>query len=331
METTRLPGLYCPFPGKLNPLVEKADRHTAAWVRKFGLDNSDGQWHLYQEQKFTWMVARMFPNADLFRLAIAADFNTLLFVWDDEIDRITLNDPGTSFEVLAGKMIGILKGRYQAEPQQDPPLLLAMQDIWQRMIQIGPADWQQRFTTSLQAAFMSNSWRMQHVTATGGITLEDYMLHRPGIGGANFFLDLAEIMESVHLPASWYADPLIKDLGLLCSRTICWANDLFSYTKELEQGDELNLVMMIKNKKQLSLEKAVQEAAAVHDDEIRQFLHTAEILLSLSAGQDYPLLDRYILMLEHMMEGNISWSTKDTSRYGIATQNVSITDYAENL
>ncbi|MGN7821454.1 terpene synthase family protein [Chitinophaga sp. 22536] len=328
METTTLPGLYCPFPGKLNPLVEKADRHTAAWVRKFGLDSGNGQWQLYQEQKFSWMVARMFPNANLFRLSVAADFNTLLFLWDDEIDRITLNNPG-GFEALAGKMIGVLKGKYQAVPQQDPPLLLAMQDIWLRMVQIGPADWQQRFTTSLHAAFMSNSWRMQHVTSTDDITLEDYMLHRPGIGGANFFLDLAEIMEDVFLPASWYADSLIKDLGLLTSRTICWANDLFSYTKELEQGDELNLVMMIKNKKQVSLEQAVHEAAAIHDDEIRQFLHTADVVLSLSSGQDYPLLDRYILMLEHMMEGNISWSTRDTSRYGIARTNyeLRVTNY----
>ncbi|RBL88968.1 terpene synthase family protein [Chitinophaga flava] len=317
METTTLPGLYCPFPGKLNPLVTKADRHTVAWVRKFGLDNGSGQWHLYQEQKFTWMVARMFPNADLFRLCIAADFNTLLFLWDDEIDRITLNDPGTSFATLAASMIGILKGKYVATPHQDPPLLLAMQDIWLRMQQIGPVTWQERFTTSLQAAFMSNSWRMQNVTATGGISLEDYMLHRPGIGGANFFLDLAEIMENVHLPSAWYHDPLIKELGLLCSRTICWANDLFSYTKELEQGDELNLVMMIKNKKQLALENAVHEAAAIHDNEVKQFLQTAEMLLSLSSRHDAALLDRYILMLEHMMEGNISWSTRDTSRYGM--------------
>lgn len=320
METTTLPGLYCPFPGKLNPLTEIADEQTTAWVKRFGLAAGDNLWHHYQAQKFTWMVARMFPHADLFRLTIASDFNTLLFLWDDEIDRITAEDPGTSFAALAGKIMGILKGKYQARRGTDAPLLLAMQDIWLRMQQVGPADWQQRFTASLQAAFMSNSWRMEHVTATSGITLEQYMQHRPGIGGANFFIDLAEIMENVHLPAHYYADPLIKDLGLLCSRTICWANDLFSYTKELEQGDELNLVMMIKNKRQVTLERAVAAAADIHDTEVQQFVHTAEVLLALNPGADHALLDRYILLLEHMMEGNISWSTKDTSRYHLLIQ-----------
>ncbi|HVI44641.1 MAG TPA: hypothetical protein VM802_07220 [Chitinophaga sp.] len=315
MVTAQLPGLSCPFPGNMNPFVKKSDLHTASWVRKLNLVTDHSVWQGYQQQKFTWMVARMFPNASLFALNIASDFNTLLFLWDDEIDRISGDGHSEGFEMLVRRILDILKGKSNPAAEAASPILIAMRDIWKRMQQLGDTPWQQRFAKSLQAAFTANSWRMQHVTDLNAISLEEYMEYRPGIGGANFFVDLAEIMENVHLPEHYYADPLVKKLAAYCSRTICWANDIFSFPKELEQGDELNLVMMMKNKKQLPLEDAITAAVAVHDNEIQEFLHTAEVLLALSPASDRPLLGRYILMLEHMMEGNISWSTKDTIRY----------------
>lgn len=309
------PELYCPYPQRLHPLVHEADAHTTAWVHAFHLATEESTWSAYHDQKFTWMVARMFPDAPLFSLCIASDFNTLLFLWDDHLDALAPNEFNTGFERMAHHMMQILQAGKTFTLETGGPLLAAMSDIWQRMCRISNRAWQARFARSLKDAFTANSWRMQHVSKARHISLKDYMRFRPQIGGANFFLELATLMDAIHLPADLRANPQVKSLGLYCSRTICWANDLYSFSKESELGDELNLVMLLKHHQQLTLEQAVEQAVKIHNSEVALFNNTADVLTAVCASAVKPVLEQYILTLGQMMKGNIDWSGIDTTRY----------------
>ncbi|SEW42635.1 terpene synthase family protein [Chitinophaga arvensicola] len=313
--TTTCPDLYCPFPQRLHPLVNEADAHTTAWVHTFRLATSDTAWEAYHEQKFTWMVARMFPEASLFSLCIASDFNTLLFLWDDHLDALAPNAFNTGFERMAHHMMQILETGKTFSLETGGPLLAAMSDIWQRMRQISQRPWQARFARSLKEAFTANLWRMKHVDKAHNTSLKDYMRFRPQIGGANFFLDLATLMGAIRLPADLRSNPQVKNMGLYCSRTICWANDLYSFPKEYEGGDELNLVMLLKHHQQLTLDQAVEQAVKIHNSEVALFNNTADVLSAVCAAAVKPVLEQYVLTLGQMMKGNIDWSTQDTTRY----------------
>ncbi|MBW8686935.1 terpene synthase family protein [Chitinophaga rhizophila] len=318
MYTQQLPGLYSPFPSALNPFVEKADRHTTNWVSKHQLVSNEQQWSDYHKQKFTWMVARMFPTADLHALSIAADLNTLLFILDDQFDEHAAGTESIKqrdqFEHMVYALISIMKHNRQVSLEKGGPVLSAVSDFWKRIRKLGNLGWQVRFIESLQQAFAANLWRIETVSRGHLPTVDDYMKWRPLFSGASFFAHLLEAIEGFTLPDYVFLDATVKKLIRLCSNTICWANDLFSFNKELEQGDEINLVMLIRKRENCTLEEAIAAAVAIHDEQVRQFQYYSHRLPLFGASTDGQLA-RYIGALSVMMKGNIEWSTKDTARY----------------
>jgi len=325
MYTPQLPGLYCPFPSLLNQYVEKADRHTTLWVKKYQLVTHEETWSSYHRQKFTWMVARMFPTADLNALSIAADLNTLLFILDDQFDEHGEGSASIKqkeqFEQLVHALIGIMKHNSQVSLEKGGPVLSAVSDFWKRIRKLGNLGWQVRFIESLQQAFAANLWRIEQVSRGQLPTLEEYIKWRPFFSGASFFAHLLEAIEAFSLPDYVFLDATVKKLIMLCSNTICWANDLFSFNKELEQGDEMNIVMLVRNTHNCTLEEAIATAVAIHDDQVRQFEHLSAKLPSFGTVTDAQL-SRYIAALSVMMKGNIEWSVKDTARYRFTMQTV---------
>ena len=323
MYTQQLPGLYCPFPSLLNQYVEKADRHTTLWVKKHQLVTNEETWSCYHRQKFTWMVARMFPTADLNALSIAADLNTLLFVLDDQFDEHGEGSESIKqkeqFEKLVHALIGIMKHNSQVSLEKGGPVLSAVSDFWKRIRKLGNLGWQVRFIESLQQAFAANLWRIEQVTHGQLPTLDEYMKWRPFFSGASFFAHLLEAIEAFSLPDYVFLDATVKKLIMLCSNTICWANDLFSFNKELEQGDEMNIVMLIRNTRDCTLEDAILAAVEIHDEQVRQFEELSSKLPSFGTVTDTQL-SRYIRALSVMMKGNIEWSIKDTARYRFTMQ-----------
>lgn len=318
MYTQQLPGLYCPFVSAVNMHVNRADMHTTNWVKKHRLVPSEESWAFYHRQKFTWMVARMFPNAGLHALSIAADLNTLLFVLDDQFDEQTEGTAAIKqrehFASLVTALIDIMKHNKQVTLEKGGPVLSAVSNFWKRIRKLGTLGWQVRFIESLQEAFAANLWRIEHVNRIKQPSLEEYMKWRPIFSGASFFAYLVEAIEGFRLPDYIFLDGTVQKLIQLCSSTICWANDLFSFNKELEQGDEMNLVMLIRNKRQCSIDDAVVHAVKIHDYEVKQFQQLARNLPSFDPETDVEL-ERYIKALGLMMRGNIDWSTKDTERY----------------
>lgn len=312
--------LYCPFPTNLNPLVYRADEHTADWVRKFQLVRSEEVFRHYREQKFTWMVARMFPSADMEALCIAADLNTLLFVLDDQYDEATADTEDVrkkeNFEMFLEQVRSILQDHERKTLPQHGPALAAISDFWERICRRSTPGWQARFAESMKRAFVANLWRIELVKQNRLPAVEEYMQFRQQFGGANFFADLVEVMEDISLPDEVIWHNTIQTMITLCSDTICYANDLFSYRKELIQGDEMNLVMLLKHHEGLSLEDAVFKATQIHDDKVKQFVQLARQLPSFSMETDRELM-RFINALAVMMRGNIDWSRMDTARYQV--------------
>lgn len=275
----------------------------------------------YRQQKFTWMVARMFPNADLEALCIAADLNTLLFVLDDQYDVATADTEAVrnkaNFEMFLEQVRRILVLHERKTLPQHGPALAAISNFWERICRRSTPAWQQRFAESMKRAFVANLWRIELVKQNRMPAVEEYMQFRQEFGGANFFADLVEIMEGIQLPEEMRWHSTVQTLITLCSDTICYANDLFSYKKELEQGDEMNLVMLLKNHEGLPLEEAVFKATQIHDGKVKEFIQLAAHLPAFGDAANRELL-RFVNALATMMRGNIDWSRMDTARYRMA-------------
>ena len=90
MPTIILPRITYPFPSLINQHVEAAHAQNLDFVTQFGLVHSPEGIAKFNKARFAWLAARAFPNAELHELCVIANFNTWLFMLDDQCDEAQL-------------------------------------------------------------------------------------------------------------------------------------------------------------------------------------------------------------------------------------------------
>jgi hypothetical protein len=178
--------------------------------------------------------------------------------------------------------------------------------------------WKRKFIQGIRDMFRGGLWQFKHVMKNQLPRLEEYIDIRQYLGAANLATESLEVMGRVQLPEEIYQSPKVHKLTEIARNTVCFANDLFSLSKEIAQGagiaSEFNLVSILKHQDCLSMEEAIREVAAIHDSEVKEFIRIAETAPAYDS-QTNEQVNKYISCLQHFMIGNIEWSTTETSRY----------------
>lgn len=335
-STFSIPALYCPFNSQISPYASAVEAHTTQWVERFHLHEAIRG---YRESKFAYMTSRFYPTAEYGRLCLANDLLVLLFLMDDIFDNKDeeAQHPDNLKKLLYASL-GILKeghvytledlySRYM--PGQDIVhrsitqamvakehinILAALTDVWQRVQACTSVTYQQTFVQDMLKLFNAVNWQNQNVNADRMPSVADYIESRPLIGGAHIAATLIELAEQVHLPEHIINHKKLLTLTMLCGHLGCWANDLYSLGKELEQGDTHNLVLVIQEEKQLAIEDAINETVRLHNQEMIQFERIFHSLPSFDDKTDEEVY-KYAFCLAMIVRGNIDWSLQDTSRY----------------
>ncbi|MBC9929210.1 terpene synthase family protein [Chitinophaga qingshengii] len=315
MNAIMLPLLYCPIEPAINPHYQHAIDHTNAWVKRFAL-HSDNSYEKYLDDNFGMMTARFYPECGPDQLKLANDANVLLFVMDDamdnQIDRDELIQSRMNFEMFVGACKQIL-----ANPQ--PPesgetgVMAALADVWIRFKAMSNAEWQQRFVDSLHKMFAAGLWEYGNVQSGNLPSVAEFYKRRQYLGAAHVSTDMIEVIEEISLPADILQHPAVMQLVVLARNLVCWANDLFSLSKELDHGDQHNMVLVMKAERQLPLEAAILQAAELHDQEMRQFEQLSAQLPAF--GIHDAAVRKYVRILGAILRGNMDWSYRETARY----------------
>jgi hypothetical protein len=317
MQPINVPLLDCPFEARISPFVSEIDRHTASWLQEFNLLQSDEAYDRFRKYKFAWMTARTYPDADLEFLCTANDLNTWLFVLDDLLDHVT---PETAsyreqkyLQQVITDFVNVL--RYDKSIDRETnPVLAALSDFWNKMRQLSTVSWQCQFTLSLKATFEAAVWEAENAKHQKHPSVFQYMQMRPFFSGANLGTDMLEVAAQTYLPIFVLQNEQFQKLVDLARRAVCWANDLFSLSKELAHGDDHNLVVVIEHEQQISLEEAIAETAAIHNREIALFNELRTQLPSFGPNIDFAI-QRHLDALGTMVRGFMDWSIYDTARY----------------
>jgi len=318
MKLYNIPTLYCPFPSKIHPDREAIQEHTNQWVIDFDRIDSFELLEKYKAQKFGSMIARSYPYGEYVDLAAWCDLNTLLFLVDDDLDEKDLIKDYASFAKFESDFFDVLEGGRRCMVKKDGPILAALYDFWQRM-QFRSSDiWKQKFVKGIRDMFEGGLWQFKHVMKNQLPNLEEYIEIRQYLGAANLATESLEVMGQIELNEEVYQSPMVHKLTEIARNSVCFANDLFSLSKEIAQGAgnaaEFNLVSIIRHKNRVPIEEAINEVVAIHDDQIRDFIKIAEVA-PIYDSKTNSQLNKYIECLCHFMKGNIEWSTKETSRY----------------
>ncbi|RAJ05378.1 hypothetical protein LX64_02536 [Chitinophaga skermanii] len=314
-----IPSLYCPFEAKIHPQLPLIEQHTNDWIRSFDLLTSEEHYIAFKSYKFAKMTARTYPTASLAFINAASCLNTWLFVLDDMLDHINEQTEKIRDEKFLKKLVGdfVTIFRYNKLPNKSPEtynILASLEDIWQRFIPLTSPTWQSQFTISFTATFQAAFWEAENAVKHRNISLSSYKLMRQFFSGANLGTDMVEPATGIQLPYYVQQERTFMQCVELIRRVICWANDIFSLEKELAHGDSHNLVCVLANEYDISIEKAIDKAAELHDAEIAQFMQLKQELPSYGEAVDAQI-QSYFLAMETMVKGFIDWSVKDSLRY----------------
>jgi hypothetical protein len=312
-----IPALNCPFPIAIHPLVDEIEHHTNQWVLDFQLLDSYATFAHFRNSKFGHFIGRSFPNADFMRICAWSDLNALLFIVDDQIDAQDIIKDKDSYFDLMNRFIEVLRNREMCTIEKDGNVLAALSDFWRRITLITEDRWQKKFIKSIRDMFEGGYWQFEHLLLGKKPQLAEYMKVRQYFGAAHLSTDALEGIAGIDLPQYVYEDPMVHRLTEIARNTICFSNDLFSFGKEtveMNNGAVFNLVMIVKDRYELTIEHAIRMAADIHDDLISEFLRLAPLVYKYDEDIN-AILKTYVDSLGVLQRGNIEWSTRETKRY----------------
>ncbi|WP_436775086.1 family 2 encapsulin nanocompartment cargo protein terpene cyclase [Yinghuangia sp. YIM S09857] len=126
---------------------------------------------------------------------------------------------------------------------------------------------------------------------------------------------ITDTVGGYELPADLHALPAMQRVIALAGNATTIANDLYSYTKELESlGLHLNLPVVIAAKENLSDKEGYLKAVEVHNDLMHEFEAAAA---ELAASCPDPRILRFLRGVAVWVDGNHYWHQTNTYRYSL--------------
>jgi avermitilol synthase len=299
--------LYCPFDPKVHPDAASVHEGSISWARSLGMLPTEQHVLTAQKAKVGWLVARAFPTARLRGLQVVADWTLMFCVLDDHVEKL-----GTADEVTAYLQHLIDLFRTGIAAASEDPFMAATMNLRQRLLAlVSPTDFD-RFADQVEELFEANVAEARNRERAQIPSIASYHPLREITSGFQAICSLGELLEGTRLEDSIREHPALRQLTTRASHIVGWANDLFTYEKDILQGQSHNLVLVLMNEHQMTVAEALAEAMALHDDEVDSFILEAEQLPSFGAASAG--VQCYVEMLRCSIRGHLDWA-HETGRY----------------
>jgi 5-epi-alpha-selinene synthase len=311
IRTLAIPRLDCPFPAAISPHAEAVHAHTLEWVQKFELVKDGKSFEHLSASRFGRLAARAYPGAPLERLEIVSDWNTWLFVLDDQCDEMGIGKQPSKLAALHCKCLEILSGGMPAAG--DIAVIHGLHDLSTRIRPLMPLAWLTRFMHSAAEYFEATEWEAQNRAQGTWPDTSTYIHMRPFTGGLYTDIDLVELTENLALPLTVRIHPRIRQFVTITNNVVCWSNDIFSLQKERKHRDMHNLALLIHRHEHVGLQEAVDRVAKLIEAQMRRFVMLEKNLPGFGTAVDGDV-SRFIGVMRSWMRGNLDWSY-ESARY----------------
>ncbi|OKJ07421.1 family 2 encapsulin nanocompartment cargo protein terpene cyclase [Kitasatospora sp. CB01950] len=305
----KAPALYCPPAVRDDPaLGDLVNERLIEWAEGIGI--YPGRTDMLRKANFGRLMMLGHPETDdPDRLLAAAKCGLSEWSVDDHIVDAEVEE--ARHEVL-GQRLAIchstidqahLPRRYapqlEAHIQQDP----VAKALRSALDGLAPyASWNQVRRLRHELAIMFVAYGQEGMWHTTGHRppVWEYLMHRH----ENSFIPCMVLVDAIagyEVPQAEFADPAVRRAFTLAGTATVLMNDLYSMAKE-DPGD-FSLPMLIATEEGCSLEEAVQQSVAIHDE----LMHTFEAEASALALTGSPELRRFLAGTWAWVGGNREW------------------------
>ncbi|WP_346137297.1 terpene synthase family protein [Lentzea roselyniae] len=232
-----------------------------------------------------------------------------LFAFDDAYcDEGRYSHDPTSMAVLVAEM-----GRSPrpGTPRPPSPLARSLADLHRRLdVLASPVQTARR--VHAMKGYFSYQVREAAFRSTGTTpTLDQYAVARIRNGSMELCAMTLDIAEGYEVPATEIDLPAVRALTEMTCSLVGWDNDIASYYKEHERGDDrINLVDVIANQDGVTPENALPSAIAFRDAALARYIELRDQTETFISSQTR----QYIGGLSAWIRGNLDWSA-NTARY----------------
>jgi Terpene synthase family 2, C-terminal metal binding len=299
-----VPEFYFPFESGINPYLTEIQAGSLLWMREIGCAAKNScAYDRSKAESHAVLVAYALPQLPLGDLQLAADAMTWFFIHDDYMDAVFHGSPG-ELQDLHSQLLHACNLTRLNEPAE--LLSRGLHDICRRIYARSGASWLQHFTCRVREFLQSVKW--EHDLRQRGETpdLATYMLLRPVVGTIYMVFSLAAMLNDVPAEAEFLRHLYIRKLTDLAGLQMTFYNDVWSFERDLEEGNRSNLIFILQNENSLDLQAAVNLAVTMTNNHVTAFLRLAEMLPCFGPEED-GLAKRYVIALENFMNGQRNW------------------------
>ncbi|MGA4837679.1 terpene synthase family protein [Streptomyces sp. G45] len=251
--------------------VRASGRRVREWVRARGLTGSPESYDWFCLWDTAHLVGNCYPHAVPGPgMDLAGRMTAVTILLDDQIDESA--SVGACVEAIA-PFLDIVRTGGEEVPRASRPLHHAFAEVLRDSRARASDIWWRRAAGNWEASLISVAHETLNRTLREGPAPYDVFLEtRHGSGYMGPFLDILEPAASLEAPALAYYSPqlllmrrIVEDLG-------SFVNDVFSAEKETVRGQYDNLVLVLRERGNTTLEEATRQALEIIRERVRRFL-----------------------------------------------------------
>lgn len=306
---TKIASLGYSFRHGINPYASLLEPQAHEWIDSFSCF-TDTVKDKCKKSKLEVLAAYGFPNVNFEKLIPITRCIMIGFFFDDFCNSLSLND----MKSVCQKVIETLNGDYFPN-QDDNDFFKQYAILRSELLQIVPSYWMKRFIKHHQDWFngLIEEYRYNNANPICYPSLKDYKVLREKVFGSGIICDMLEIETGFIIPREIFLHPVIIRLRQLVCLLGAWFNDIHTVTWELEKKETMNLVLVIQNERECTLEDAYDEAVKIHNNDLAELMEIRENLPDF--GRYNKKLKEYFDNVELSLKGHEIWYLQATERY----------------
>ncbi|RSN53547.1 Geosmin synthase [Amycolatopsis sp. WAC 04182] len=315
-----LPEFRMPYPVRTSPHLAAAREYAPGWAREMGMFEEGGIW---DERRMRGIdlphcAAMIHADSDLDQLKLSSDWLTWGTYGDDYFPLVF----GMRRDPVAAKLCNDRLSLFMpldGEPVPKPSNSVerGLEDLWNRTA--GPLTPPARaeFRQAIERMTASWVWEVANQAQNRVPDPVDYVEMRRRTFGSDLTKSLARLRLGEVVPPEIYQNRVLFELDTAAQDYAAFANDLFSYQKEIEyEGEVHNLVHVVERFLDVGRIEARDIAARLMNARMDQFEQLADEGLprmcdDLGLDDDVrAVLTRYADNMKDWMAGILEWHRK---------------------
>ncbi|MGY2234506.1 terpene synthase family protein [Pseudomonas gingeri] len=312
MPAFDLPPLHMPFPSRINPHLDAANKASRSWFCSLGFENHDHVMQEYESSRSCELVARGFPNIGPVELERVTNLTFWMFLLDDGLDQGIKSLPPEAAKNRLDRMFSLISlpaHEVSADSALERCGMILMASMLDEMTPRGRA----RFLEEIAGLFGWVSYEVASRSNTDIPDLLSFVKQRRSTCAAMVIFRAGEYANHAELPEAFYQSQLFGTLQDSATDAIAMVNDLLSYDKEMLHAETNNYVVVCQHLLDVSIDEAVAFISRLLASRIQCFQQAQKRLPAMIESQafsdtEHRAIRLYVEMLEHWMRANLDWS-----------------------